>query len=346
MLKAHFKKHTLIFKKPGGTSRGILKTKDSWFIFISDENQKTGIGECSIIRGLSIDDRPDFEKKLDEVCSNIENFQFYLDSGLIEFPAIRFGLEMALKDLEMGGKQILFPSDFTAGQSGIPINGLIWMGSFSEMKKQIVSKIEAGFRCLKLKIGAINFEEELQLLKMIRKEFTANELELRTDANGAFSSIEALEKLNILSEFEIHSIEQPIRAGQIEEMAKLCRLSPIPVALDEELIGLKNRQQMLEEIKPQYVILKPSLLGGISKSEQMIELADKLKIGWWVTSALEANIGLNAIAQWVSRLNNSLPQGLGTGQLFENNIPSPLFIKKANLQYDSHKQWNLDLLNK
>ena len=349
MLTASFQKHTLIFKKPGGTSRGILTSKDSWFIILKDENQKTGIGECSIIRGLSIDDRPDFELKLEEVCRKIENFQNYLDTGLAEFPAIRFGLETALKDLETGGKQILFPSEFTNGEIGIPINGLIWMGTFSEMKEQIISKIENGFRCLKLKIGAINFAEEISLLKMIRKEFSANELEIRVDANGAFAVGEVLEKLQKLSALEIHSIEQPIRAGQVNEMAKICEISPIPVALDEELIGLKNKQEMqqlLAEIKPQYVILKPSLLGGFSKSKEIIEAANKMNIAWWATSALEANIGLNAIAQWVFTFHNQMPQGLGTGQLFENNIPSPLLIKNANLHHGSQNQWNLDLLKK
>ncbi|HEY9116022.1 MAG TPA: o-succinylbenzoate synthase [Bacteroidales bacterium] len=349
MFKAHFKKHTLVFKKPGGTSRGILTTKDSWFIFLKNENQETGIGECSIIKGLSIDDRPDFEIKLEEVCKNIENFQLYLDSGLNDFPAIRFGLEMALLDLKTGGNRVLFSSDFTSGKVGIPINGLIWMGSFLEMKEQIISKIEDGFRCLKLKIGAINFGEEIRLLKLIRKEFSSKELEIRVDANGAFRVNEALEKLKILSKLEIHSIEQPIRAGQVEEMEKICRLSPIPVALDEELIGLKNTQQarqLLEEIEPQFVILKPSLLGGISKSEEIIKAAKKLKIGWWATSALEANIGLNAIAQWVFTLKNPMPQGLGTGQLFENNIPSPLVIKNASLFHGSQNKWQLDLLNK
>jgi o-succinylbenzoate synthase len=349
MLSARYKKHTLIFKKPGGTSRGILSSKDSWFIILTDGNQKMGLGECSIIRGLSIDDRPDFENKLDEVCSNIQNFQNYLDAGLTEFPAIRFGLEMALLDLNMGGEHIIFPSDFTSGKAGIPINGLIWMGTYTEMKEQIVSKIENGFRCLKLKIGAINFEEEMSLLQMIRKEFTVNELEIRLDANGAFSVEEASEKIKILSELEIHSIEQPIRPGQLEEMENLCRLSPIPVALDEELIGMENKQQLkklLEEINPQYVILKPSLLGGFSKGEEIIEVAVKLKIGWWVTSALEANIGLNAIAQWVFTLGNKMPQGLGTGQLFENNIASPLIIKNANLRHDSINNWNLDFFKK
>jgi len=349
MLSASFQKHTLIFKKPAGTSRGILTSKDSWFIILKDKNHNTGIGECSIIRGLSFDDRPDFEEKLEEVCQKIENFQYYLDTGLAEFPAIRFGLETALKDLETGGKRILFPSEFTKDEIGIPINGLIWMGSFSEMKEQIISKIENGFRCLKLKIGAINFEEELSLLKMIRKEFSANSLEIRVDANGAFLVNTVLEKLNKLSELEIHSIEQPIKAGQFDAMKKVCSLSPIPVALDEELIGLKSNQQMqqlLEEIKPQYVILKPSLLGGFTKSEEIIMAAKKMNIGWWATSALEANIGLNAIAQWVFTLRNPMPQGLGTGQLFENNIPSPLFIKNANLQHGSHNQWNFDLLKK
>ncbi len=251
---------------------------------------------------------------------------------------------MALIDMEKNGQRVLFPSGFTKTGEGILINGLVWMGAYDFMKDQIIAKIESGYRCIKLKIGAINFDDELKLLKMIRKDFTANELELRVDANGVFAAAEALEKLKRLSVFDLHSIEQPIQQGQWEQMAALCETTPLPIALDEELIGISGRDNinnMLETIKPQYIILKPSLLGGFRQSEQFIEAAEKHETAWWVTSALEGNIGLNAIAQWTATLNNPMPQGLGTGQLFTNNIYSPLFIEHAQLFFHRKNIWNL-----
>ncbi len=343
MLKATCIKHTLNFKIPGGTSRGILKTKDSWFISIynSEAPDTKGLGEASIIRNLSVDDRPGFEEKLNWCLHNINTFPDWNPDELIEFPAINFGLETAFIDLNKGAKHILFESGFSKGTKGIPINGLIWMGSFDFMRQQIHDKINSGFKCIKLKIGAIEFEKELSLLKMIRDEFSEEELELRVDANGAFSPAEALEKIKKLSEFGIHSIEQPIKQKQWEKMSVLCRKSPIPIALDEELIGLKPDEipKLLDYIKPQYIILKPSLLGGFKVSGSFIKEAEKRNISWWATSALEANIGLNAIAQWIASLNNDMPQGLGTGTLFTNNIISPLVIKKDELFYSSTAQW-------
>ncbi|MCF6341235.1 MAG: o-succinylbenzoate synthase [Bacteroidales bacterium] len=349
MLQARFQKHTLRFKIPGGTSRGVLKTKDSWFIFVWEESlpELQGIGECSIIRGLSVDPWPEIEDALDELCHDINNLQHWLQDGLARFPAIRFGLETALKDLGNGGKRLLFPSGFTDGKLTIPINGLIWMGDVDFMRRQIAEKIEKGFRCIKLKIGAINFEEELRLLKSIRKDFNEDELELRVDANGGFSPDGAMEKLYRLAELQVHSIEQPIRQNQWEAMARLCETTPVPIALDEELIGIRFKeelQKMLTSIRPQYIILKPGLLGGLSISEMFIREAEKQNIGWWVTSALESNVGLNAIAQWTATLNNPLPQGLGTGQLFTNNIPSPLHIDKAELYYNPQANWDLSLM--
>lgn len=345
MLKANFRKHTLIFKIPGGTSRGILKTKDSWIIKIFDENNPEifGLGEASIITKLSIDDRPDFEEKLNWCIQNINSYNNWSTNNLEEFPSIKFALETAFLDLENGGNNILFKSDFTNEKIGIPINGLIWMGDHNFMRKQISEKIERGFTCIKLKIGAINFEEELSLLKLIRKEFSEKELELRVDANGAFAVEEAMKKLVRLSDFGIHSIEQPIRQGQWKEMAKLCSITPIPIALDEELIGLKDEEipKMLNIISPQYIILKPSLIGGLKSSETIINLAKKRNISWWVTSALEANIGLNAISQWTFTLKNKMPQGLGTGQLFRNNYDSPLYIKNAKLFFSASNNWDL-----
>ncbi|HDO27836.1 MAG TPA: o-succinylbenzoate synthase [Bacteroidetes bacterium] len=346
MLTGSFVKHRLHFKQPSGTSRGILTGKNSWYLVIYDSENPgiKGVGECSIITGLSIDDLPGFENKLKKVISDINNYSYWLNEGLTDFPAIRFGLETALKDIETGGRRLLFPSGFTENISGIPINGLVWMGSYDFMRKQIIEKINAGFRCIKLKIGAINFEDELKLLKLIRTDFNENELELRVDANGAFSPEEAPEKLKRLDKIGLHSIEQPIRAGQWEELAKLCETTPLPIALDEELIGISDKNKiikMLETIRPQYIIVKPGLLGGFRESEIFIAEAEKRSIGWWVTSALEGNIGLNAIAQWAFTLDNPMPQGLGTGQVFSDNIPSPLYIRNAALWYDPEKKWNL-----
>ena len=246
---------------------------------------------------------------------------------LEEWSSIRFGVEMALQDLAMGGRQLYFPSAFTEGRLAIEINGLIWMGDKSTMLQRIQQKLEAGFHCIKLKIGAIDFEAELSLLQYIRERFSCEKVELRVDANGAFAPEEAMSKLEALAAFGLHSIEQPIRQGQWEEMAHLCRETPIPIALDEELIGVygrKKKLELLEIVQPQYIILKPALCGGFSGAREWIELAEKRGIGWWVTSALESNIGLNALAQWVATLGNPMPQGLGTGQLYTNNLWSPL----------------------
>jgi o-succinylbenzoate synthase len=349
MLKAQFKKHTFKFKKPSGTSRGILLDKDSWFISVYNEENpaKKGVGECSIIRKLSIDDRPDYELKLQEIVIDINNNTYWLEEGLKEFPSIKFGLETALLDLNASSPQIMFPSAFTSGKKSIPINGLIWMGDVEHMFQQVKEKVALGFDCIKLKIGANNFKDELMLLKKIRNEFSDHELELRLDANGAFKPGEALEKLKRLSEYHLHSIEQPIKQGQWREMTRLCKESPIPIALDEELIGLAEKleiENMLDIIQPQFIILKPSLIGGLKQSEFYIKKAESRSVGWWVTSALESNIGLNVIAQWTYTLKTDMYQGLGTGQLFQNNIPSPLYIENAELNYGSHNSWDLNTL--
>ena len=347
MLKAYYKKHTFRFRKPGGTSRGVILEKDSWFIVVYRDHEpgKLGVGECSIIRKLSIDDRPDFEQKLLEVVNSIHNYSYWLNEGLNEFPSIKFGLETALKGLNAETSGILFPSEFTSGERRIPINGLIWMGDTENMYQQVKEKVEAGFNCIKLKIGAINFDDELKLLKKIRTDFSESDLELRVDANGAFKPDDALEKLEKLSVYNLHSIEQPIKQNQWEEMARLCEVAPIPIALDEELIGISKEdemKEMLDTIQPQYIILKPSLIGGLIQSELFIKEAEKRGIGWWVTSALESNVGLNAIAQWTFTLNTEMHQGLGTGQLFTNNIPSPLSIKIAHLNYGDNNEWNFE----
>ncbi|WP_299335364.1 o-succinylbenzoate synthase [uncultured Psychroserpens sp.] len=344
-MTATYKPYTLNFKQASGTSRGILKTKDTWFIVLS-ENGKSGIGECGMFRGLSIDDRSDFEDQLQWTCNHINLGLEHLLIELVEFPSIQFGLEMAFKSLSSQGSFELFPSDFTKENASIDINGLIWMGSESFMKDQIKDKLAAGFSCIKMKIGAIDFQTELELLKSIRQEFSSNTIELRVDANGAFSPLEALEKLKRLSDYDLHSIEQPIRQGQWDEMAKLCEQTPLPIALDEELIGVfseEKKSTLLETINPQYIILKPSLVGGFQGSESWIKLARAKQIGWWITSALESNIGLNAIAQWTFTLNSNLPQGLGTGSLFTNNFDSPLVVKNGTLQYEKHINWNFNI---
>ncbi|MUP38548.1 o-succinylbenzoate synthase [Labilibaculum euxinus] len=346
MLKADYQYYPLKFKRVSGTSRGVLTQKDSWFIRIWDDKNPDvkGIGECSIIPGLSSDDKPGYENKIKEICESIDDYWYYLEDGLTEWPSIYFGLETAFLDFQAKGSKVLFPSDFTNGKAQIPINGLVWMGDSGYMKEQIQQKLEDGFDCLKLKIGAIDFKEEINLLQSIRKDFGSDKIELRVDANGAFSPVDALNKLKVLSEFQIHSIEQPIKAGQWKEMADLCLASPMPIALDEELIGVHAqslKKELLDAIKPQYIILKPSLLGGIKGSQEWIDLAEERNIPWWVTSALESNIGLNAIAQWTYTLNNSMPQGLGTGQIYSNNIVSPLFMHKGFLAYDICGKWEI-----
>lgn len=328
MLKAFYSPYTLIFKEPGGTSRGVMTTHKVWYLFISDteDTGRIGIGECAPLPGLSVDNLDLFESKLQEVCENIEHYISHPEL-LFQFPAIRFGVEMATLDYQNGGSRILFPSEFTNGNAAIQINGLIWMGSEKEMLHRIEQKLEAGFSCLKMKIGAIDFSKELGLLRSLRTHFSVNDLELRVDANGAFSPEDAWEKLQLLAVFDIHSIEQPIKAGQWEQMAALCADTPLPIALDEELIGIhsiEERCRMLDTIAPQYIILKPSLVGGFTSANEWIRLAEERGIKWWITSALESNIGLNAIAQWTFPKQNPLPQGLGTGQVFTNNIPSRL----------------------
>jgi len=344
-MKATFQKYILNFKQASGTSRGILQTKETYFLKLEEAN-KIGIGECAIFRGLSIDDRPDYEEKLSWVCNNIHQSESFLLKELVEFPSIQFGLEQAILSLKSEDSFKLFPSKFTNSTDVININGLIWMGNEAFMNQQIQEKIAAGFSTIKMKIGAIDFDAELKLLKSIRTNFSSNEIELRVDANGAFKPSEALEKLKQLSDFEIHSIEQPIKQGQVDEMATLCLKTPLPIALDEELIGVfdvTKKQELLQIINPQYIILKPSLVGGFRGSEEWIQLAEKQKIGWWITSALESNIGLNAIAQWTYTLNNKMPQGLGTGSLFTNNFESPLEVKNGHLHYNKTKNWKFNL---
>jgi o-succinylbenzoate synthase len=345
LIQASYKKHTLHFKRPGGTSRGILHIKETYFIFLKQNNKK-GIGECGLFKGLSSDDVPNYEEKLAWTCNNIHLGLNQLTDVLQEFPSIIFGLEQAFLSLNNENPFELFPSKFTKGEDKIPINGLIWMGDKDFMKEQIKEKLQSGFTTIKLKIGAIDFDTELALLKSIRKEFNADEVELRVDANGAFTPDNALEKLKRLSELELHSIEQPIKTGQWKVMQKLCEITPLPIALDEELIGvIDKKQKLIDYIKPQFIILKPSLIGGINGSNQWINIAKNANIGWWITSALESNIGLNAIAQYTYQLDIKIPQGLGTGSLFTNNINSPLVVKKGFLQYNNSLNWDISTID-
>ena len=346
-MKATYQKYILNFKNPSGTSRGVLNTKETWFLIVEQDGKK-GIGECGILRGLSADDRPDYEEKLTWTCQNIHLGKDKLWEQLIEFPSIQFGVEMAFESLASSNPFLLFPSEFTEGKKTISINGLIWMGEPQFMKQQIEEKLAQGFNCIKLKIGAIDFQKELDLLHYIRANFDEKSIEIRVDANGAFNKMEALNKLNQLSGFELHSVEQPISVKQYDSMAELCRKSPIPIALDEELIGVFNyseKEALLQKIKPQFIILKPSFIGGFKGTKEWIDLAEKYQIGWWITSALESNIGLNAIAQWTFLQNNSMPQGLGTGGLYTNNFDCPLEVKNGQLQYNSEIDWEVNFDN-
>ncbi len=346
-LTATYRKHTLQFKFEAGTSRGVLTARDTYFIQITDAARPgiAGVGEASPLKGLSIDDVPGFEDHLREVC---RRFSALPESVLADphwltdlvgeaYPALRFGFETALLDLRHGGRRVIFPGPFPEGNLAVPINGLIWMGPAAQMRTQIEEKLAQGYTCLKLKIGAIDFAAECDLLAAVRDRFPPERITLRVDANGAFSPAGAPAKLEALSRFGLHSIEQPIRAGQPAEMARLCRVSPVPVALDEELIGVQrydDKRELLTRLRPPFIILKPTLLGGFAHCREWIELAEGLGIGWWMTSALESNVGLNAISQFTASLHPTLPQGLGTGQLYHNNIPSPLRIDKGHLRYE------------
>lgn len=334
MLHATWKKHQLQFKQPGGTSRGVLHTKNSWIIELTDSanSDSKGVGEASIIENLSPDWNSDYENKIDAVCKNINQIIEKKLSDLIDYPSIRFAVESALLQIKNG--QDYFPSEFTVGKGCIPINGLVWMGTREFMEKQLDEKLKDGYTCIKLKIGALDFETELEILRNIRSRYSEKEIELRVDANGAFKKEDALSKLDLLSKFKLHSIEQPIQAGQPEIMHNLCGQTPLAIALDEELIGVnkkEHKENLIHEIKPQYIILKPSLVGGFQSCDEWILAAEKYNTGWWITSALESNIGLDAIAQYTFTKNVTMPQGLGTGQLFSNNFPSELKIEKGKL---------------
>ena len=336
-----FQHHTLFFRKPAVTSRDVLTNRDVYFLLAGSADQENfGLGECAPIWGLSPETQAEIERTIAR-WPDLLNQPKLAGEALANFSSLRFALETALRDLANGGQMNPFDVDL---RKPIPINGLVWMSDANSMFKECRAKIESGFHTIKFKVGALRFDDELELLSKVRREFTESDLEIRLDANGAFPIDKALEKLDSLSRFRIHSIEQPIRAGTWQEMAMLVEKTPIAIALDEELIGVHNRarkQKLLDEIRPHFLVLKPTLHGAFSGCDEWIELAENRKIGWWATSALESNIGLNAIAQWILTKNIDLPQGLGTGGLFTNNIESPWIVQSGFLKFDPNLKWNL-----
>ncbi|MDA0972862.1 MAG: o-succinylbenzoate synthase [Bacteroidetes bacterium] len=345
-MKGRIVPYRLKFKKPAGTSRGTLTEKPSYFIILEADG-KLGIGECGVFPGLSLEWNNQYEETLFRSLEAWKSGTLDLQT-LRTYPSMLMGWETAIRSMEEGDTFFIFNSSF---QHGVPIyiNGLIWMGDVDDMAQQIEARLDQGFNCIKLKIGALDWSSELNLLKAIRARFSAQEIELRVDANGAFRPEEALAKLEALAELEVHSIEQPIKAGQWDAMAGLCAESPLDIALDEELIGIDSvvkKEELLDTIQPKYLILKPSLVGGFQGSDEWIRLADERDVHWWATSALESNIGLNAIAQWVSSKQPTLPQGLGTGSLYVNNIPSPLEVSAGTLKSDLDRTWDIKELLK
>ncbi|MEM8894375.1 MAG: o-succinylbenzoate synthase [Bacteroidota bacterium] len=351
--------HNLKFKFKAGTSRGVLTEKQTWIITLHESHHPEvfGLGECGPLVGLSVDDHEDYAPFIDKVAQRIKREELpksedevYALAGAIvpsELPALRFGLETALLDLLNEGQRMIFKNRLVASGDKLPINGLIWMGDISWMKEQIAEKLEAGYDCIKLKIGALDFEDECELIEQIRREYSADKITLRVDANGAFKTNEALARLKRLGEYDLHSIEQPIMPHQPEAMQMVCKHSKVPVALDEELIGVngtEEKRELLRFINPKFIVLKPTLVGGLASTREWIDLAEENDIDWWMTSALESNIGLNAITQFTASFPVGIPQGLGTGQLYVNNIDSPLKVESGFISYDQSKTWRLDQL--
>lgn len=348
-------KLTLNFKFPAGTSRGTLHQRDTWFLKLAESanEKKFGIGEASPIWGLSEELESSFDAELKQVVdrfnsssiTKVQQLSKVVDEIIApNMPSVKFALETAIYDYLNGCQRIVFDNDFVKGKMKIPINGLIWMGDKVFMIKQINQKMKSGFKCLKIKVGAMDFVTECEVLEYIREQYFNKKIELRLDANGAFSIEEAYKKLEILSGFNLHSIEQPIAPGHRNELAELVKDSPVPIALDEELIGvhgLEKKMELLSAVNPQYIILKPSLLGGFKETREWIELAEAQNIGWWITSALESNIGLNALAQFTAEFDPDIIHGLGTGELYHNNIDSPLEINQGYLLANQAKNWSV-----
>lgn len=334
-MRLAFAPYLLDFKFRAGTSRGVLTSKPTYLIKIWDEADPSrfGIGEAALFPGLSMDDVPGYEYKLIETLANVAIGK---PTDLKMFPSIQFGLEQAILDFSNGCRRIYFPSPFTQGRGDITINGLVWMGSEEEMQKRLEQKIREGFRCIKIKIGAIGWEKERPLIESIRRRWSPEELTVRVDANGGFDESNVARVLTDLHALDVHSIEQPVKAGYDDLMEEVVAFSPIPVALDESLIGVvetAEKTALLDKINPAYIILKPALIGGFSGASEWISVAKERRIGWWITSSLESNVGLNALAQWTASLGVTLPQGLGTGALFHNNFNSPLELKGEKLSY-------------
>lgn len=326
----------LHFLQPAGTSRGVYNTRLSFYLKLTSDEQPdvVGVGECATLPDLSCDAMSpnDYERKLRTFCDEYERTGVIDYEAMHPYPSMLFGLETAVAQFNAKGSLNFFDTSFGRGEEGIPINGLVWMGTFEEMFERLEAKLKAGFRCVKLKIGAIDFDRELQLIRHIRSTFSRKDVELRVDANGGFTPEEALSRMEALVQYDIHSIEQPIKQHQWTEMARLCAATPLPIGLDEELIGVNERQkkiELLDTIRPQYIVLKPSLHGGMAGTEEWIQLARERNIGSWITSALESNVGLNAIAQLTASIygtNIRHAQGLGMGQLFADNIEMPLKV--------------------
>lgn len=351
-LRATFFRKVFAFNFKARTSRGLMKDKTSWIIRIESDNAPGafGLGECGPLPGLSPEFHTDYEEKLSGFLeainrADVSTSDTHLVSKIIppQYPSIRFGVETALLDLAMGGRRIIFENSFREGKP-IPINGLVWMGDLDFMMDQINKKIAEGFRCVKLKVGGLDFDRECDILSYIRRRYFKENIEIRIDANGAFKVDDVLFKLEEMARFDIHSVEQPIKPG-LGEMEELCRKSPIPVAFDEELIGVYShdeKEDLLKKLKPRYIVLKPTLHGGFSGCEEWITIAESMKIGWWITSALESNIGLNAICQFTARYNPEIPQGLGTGAIYSNNFLSPLTVRQGTILWDPRGNWELD----
>jgi len=346
-MRLQFAPYVLKFGEPGGTSRGVMTEKITCILRIFDEiePEKYGIGEAAVFPGLSPEADNRFFYKLMELQANI---RLGLQTNLLEFPSLQFGLEQAIRDYTGECRGVYFESPFVHGENTIEINGLVWMGDYDKMIERIGQKLNAGFNCIKLKIGAIDWHKEVEMIQYIRNRYSRDVIEIRVDANGGFDMDNAIPRLKRLADLDVHSIEQPIKAGNPTLMRFLCEVSPLPIALDEELIGKFTRNQKastLDEIKPGYIVIKPTLTGGYSGAQEWIDLARQRNIGWWITSSLESNIGLNALAQWVATLHTSMPQGLGTGGVFTNNFISPLYLEGDRLHYNPEKNYDRNQLD-
>lgn len=349
MIEATWKEITFTPHFALGTSKGVLQERTAWFLIAWEkENPKVrGIGEAAPFPGHSREFPATVRTKMLELCANTTDWVSRLSGDLLPVPSVRFAVEQCLRDLQAKGSKILYPSDFTLGREGIPINGLVWMGDKATMNERIKAQIDRGNRCVKMKIGALDIADELDLLAAIRKQYSADELTLRVDANGAFTPTGIRPVLERLAELQVHSIEQPVGPGLYEMMEELCADTPLPIALDEDLIGMNTReakQDLLDHVQPQYIVIKPTMVGGWAASQEWIDLARERGIGWWITSALESSIGLNAIAQWTATLGVTIPQGLGTGSVFVDNIPSPLAVEGQELRYHPERAWDLERL--